>query len=226
MKQEDSNEHVFDNVHGNILCIQIFGSPITILMNDLSNGILPIPYGIQTHLYSDPFYPETFFYLFNVLKCILLTVPNCASLSVYFSYLNLLLGESFLHNLYTDSSFSLLERIHSHYFDKIYELQKNKTFTGPSNYTYDSSTDRLILNTVTESKLPVYLTKDLVPKDIVTNVPEIPKENISLPNLVELPKESIGGTRRKRQYKTKRYRTLSKRFKKNKTRRLHGSYIR
>jgi hypothetical protein len=37
-----------------------------------------------------------------------------------------------------------------------------------------------------------------------------------------------GGTRRKRQYKqkTKRYRTLSKRFKKNKTRRLHGAYIR
>jgi hypothetical protein len=39
---------------------------------------------------------------------------------------------------------------------------------------------------------------------------------------------AAGGTRRKRQYtqKTKRYRTLSKRFKKNKTRRLHRSYIR
>ena len=50
-----------------------------------------------------------------------------------------------------------------------------------------------------------------------------------LPDLIEIPERDMpGGTRRKRQYKhkTKRYRTLSKRFKKNKTRRLHRSYIR
>jgi hypothetical protein len=124
------DEMSFDNAYANILCIQIFGKHITIMIDDLSNGKLPIPYGIQNHLCHDPLYPETFTVTFNVLKCLTLALPQCISLVTYVSYLNLLVGESFLHNLYTDSSFTIVERIHDSFFQKMKRMQVNDRSGG------------------------------------------------------------------------------------------------
>jgi len=123
--EKDGDEMSFDNAYANILCIQIFGKPITIMINDLSDGKLPIPYGIQNHLCHDPFYPETFTVTFNVLKCLTLALPQCVSLVTYVSCVNLLVGESFLQNLYTDNSFNIVERIHDSFFHKMKRMEIN-----------------------------------------------------------------------------------------------------
>jgi len=275
----------FDNAYANILCIQIFGQPLTILINDLSNGKLPVPYGIQNHLCTDAFHPETFYVTFHVLKTILLTLPNCISLATYLSYLNLLLGESFLDNMYTDASFSLLSRIHPFFFDKIIELQEPIDVSGQGMFP-TALPDFLVIEPVSQDEVPTSTDQDEVPtstdQDVVPTssdqdevptstdpnvVPtssdqdEVPtstdpnvvptstdpneepsltdKGNLDLQKVppfpplppvdkpfLDQPGAAAGGTRRYRRYKSKTKRqTLNKRFKKNRTRRLHGLHV-
>jgi len=212
----ECDEMVFDNAYANILCIQIFGQPLTILINDLSKGKLPVPYGIQNHLCGDPFHPETFYVTFHVLKTILLTLPKCVSLATYLSYLNLLLGESFLHNMYTDASFSLNSRMHDSFFDKIIELQDQIDKSGPGMFTITALPDFLeVVDVDPEADVPNQSNID-VPK---TDYP-VDKRFSDQPGVPA----AAGGTRRYRK-KTKRQ-TLNKRFKRHRTRRLHGLYIR
>jgi hypothetical protein len=233
------DEMSFDNAYANILCIQIFGKHITIMINDLSIGKLPIPYGIQNHLCHDPFYPETFTVTFNVLKCLSLALPKCVSLVTYVSYLNLLVGESFLDNLYTDSSFSIVERIDNSFFHKMKRMEMNDRSgepyyvpTLPNLFTQPpaievTQDDLPPLEPLSTSPLPVSSTlpvSSFSPEDL-SHI-----EFASSPHKVSplKPAAASGGTKRNRKYKqkTKRNQTLSKRFKKNRTRRLHGLYIR
>jgi hypothetical protein len=229
----ECNLATFDNAYANILCIQIFGKPLTILINDLSNGKLPVPYGIQNHLCGDPFHPETFYVTFHVLKTILLTLPKCISLATYLSYLNLLLGESFLHNMYTDASFSLTSRMHDSFFDKIIELQ-DPIVDGPGMFLKLHALPDF-LDVESELPVPEPLPEPLpVPEPLPEPVPEplpepVPEPLPPLSTLKDDPRSVSnppgtpgGGTRRYRRYKqkTKRH-TLNKRFKKHRTRRLH-----
>ena len=240
------DEITFDNAYANILCIQLFGKHISIMIDELSHGKLPIPYGIQNHLCHDPFYPETFTVTFNVLKCLTLALPKCVSLVTYVAYLNLLVGESFLDNLYTDSSFSVVERIHDSFFHKMKRMEMNDRSGEPHVYT---------------GRLPNLFIQDMpTPEDLPPLEPPVSPSPLSpLPPLPVSPVPSpvspspvsplspdlsqvvvdtgmsplksaaaSGGTKRNRRYKqkTKRNQTLSKRFKKNRTRRLHGLYVR
>ena len=243
----ECNLTTFDNAYANILCIQIFGKPITILINDLSNGKLPVPYGIQNHLCGDPFHPETFYVTFHVLKTILLTLPKCVSLATYLSYLNLLLGESFLHNIYTDASFSLNSRMHDSFFDKIVELQDPIDMSGPGMFLTLSALPDFLevldvevapetnpgLAQVNPGLAQVNPGLAEVNPDLAQVNPDLAQVNPRLTNQATLylpvnkpfsdqPGSAAGGTRRYRRYKQKtRRQTLNKRFKKHRTRRLH-----
>ena len=230
------DEMSFDNAYANIVCIQIFGKHISIMIDDLSNGKLPIPYGIQNHLCHDPFYPETFTVTFNVLKCLTLALPKCVSLVTYLSYLNLLVGESFLDNLYTDSSFSVVERIHDSFFDKMKRMEINDR-SGPAHV--DSNK---LPNLFIQSSLPAVPLPDIPLEPAAPPLPDytdpLPSPGDLSPHLDSVsstevsgmsplkPGAASGGTRKRRYKQTKRNQTLSKRFKKNRTRRLHGLYVR
>jgi hypothetical protein len=50
---------------------------------------------------------------------------------------NLLVGESFLHNLYTDRSFSIVERIHDSFFDKMKRMEMDDR-SGEAYYLPDN----------------------------------------------------------------------------------------
>ena len=236
----ECNLTTFDNAYANILCIQIFGQPLTILINDLSNGKLPVPYGIQNHLCGDPFHPETFYVTFHVLKTILLTLPKCVSLATYLSYLNLLLGESFLHNMYTDASFSLLSRMHDSFFDKIVELQE-PIVEGPGMFTTLTALPDFLEDLDVDApdaeapgstdEVPVSQTEvpsSTDPDDLALQKLPVPGLPVDKPFLDQpgYPGAAAGGTRRYRRYKQKTKRqTLNKRFKKNRTSRLHGLHV-
>lgn len=216
------NYYDFDSIYADSFCIQLFGKNINELLNDLSKGKLTVPRGAFPNISSYPFHPYSLICILEVIRFLCLALPFASRLQFYFAGVLSYMGQSYSDNMNKIQIEAILTHLTKpdffQSFHKASSLSLAPRVPVASDAQPDSHPDShpdAEAEAQAESQRQAQAQADY---EAHTFNKEFPGSNrLNQP----------GGTRRKRQYtKTKRYRTLSKRFKKNKTRRLHGSYIR
>jgi hypothetical protein len=228
------NYYDFDSIYADSFCIQLFGKNVNELLDDLSKGKLTVPRGAFPNISSYPFHPYSLICILEVIRFLCLALPFASRLQFYFAGVLSYMGQSYSDNMneiqivailthLTEpdffQSFHKASALSMHFTPKVPEIQRQLQ-EQPQEQEQEQEQEQLQEQLQEQSHAQEQAQAQAqADYEAETFNKEFPDSNrLNQP----------GGTRRKRQYtqKTKRYRTLSKRFKKNKTRRLHGSYIR
>ena len=223
------NYYDFDSIYADSFCIQLFGKNVNELLNDLSKGKLTVPRGAFPNISSYPFHPYSLICILEVIRFLCLALPFASRLQFYFAGVLSYMGQSYSDNMNKIQIDAILTHLTQPEFFQSFHKASSLSLTPRVEAPADAPPD-----------VGVDAQPDVEAEQPFEGLESNQNENTRLkmkeygdlsrlgpfePDYTSLA--AAGGTRRKRQYtKTKRYRTLSKRFKKNKTRRLHRSYIR
>ena len=210
----------FDSTFADSFCIQLFGKNVNELLDDLSKGSLNVPRGAFPNISANPFDPVSLICILETVLFLCKGLPFATRLHVYFSGMLSFMGQTYDRNMdeiQTGEILSLLESGNFFYSFHAAARMYNERYGRLSKPDASEVTGEL----APEELAPV-------PPEELAPVPPAPTPE-SDPNTVatQLYKDKrgdYGGTRRYRK-KTKRQ-TLNKRFKKHRTRRLHGVYVR
>ena len=209
--------HDFDCVYADNFCVQIFGKNVNELLHDLSRGKLTVPRGVFPNICENPFDPYSLICILEVCRFFCLFLPFAGRLHFYFAGML-----SFMNQTYSENMVSIQAEQILSYMDH------------PDFFQCFHAAARMYNERLSETETP--LPEPPLPEPPLTepptqvNVPaglKIDPISVSSPPGTTPPGTPGGGTRRYRRYKSKTKRqTLNKRFKKNRTRRLHGLHVR
>jgi hypothetical protein len=214
--------HDFDCVYADNFCVQLFGKNVNELLDDLSKGTLTVPRGVFPNICENPFHPYSLICILEVCRFFCLFLPFAGRLHFYFAGVLSFMGQNYDRNMVeiqTDEIISLLE--HGDFFECFHAAARMYNERGVP----------------VEPVEPVETVEPVEPVEPVVEPvePELPPPiglKIDPTSVAHAPGTTPpgtpgGGTRRYRRYKSKTKRhTLNKRFKKHRTRRLHGLYVR
>ena len=218
--------HDFDCVYADHFCVQIFGKNVNELLHDLSKGNLTVPRGVFPNICNNPFDPYSLICILEVCRFFCLFLPFAGRLHFYFAGVLSFMSQTYDRNMVqiqTDEILSYLN--HPDFFQcfhaaaRMYERVHSESVEVPAEVPAEVPVE-----------VPAEVSAEVPVEGSVEGPagPPVPPD----PNSVAVPlyqkKEGdYGGTRRYRRYKqkTKRH-TLNKRFKKHRTRRLHGLHVR
>jgi hypothetical protein len=238
------NYHDFDSIYADSFCIQLFGKNVNELLDDLSKGKLTVPRGAFPNISSYPFHPYSLICILEVIRFLCLALPFASRLQFYFAGVLSYMGQSYSDNMNEIQINAILTHLTKPEFFQ--SFHKASALSKPLAPVAEAPADAPVGDAqpdapdveadVQQDSPDVEQAFEGLESDQHENTRLKMKEYGDLSRLGPFEPDdtslaapaAAGGTRRKRQYKqkTKRYRTLSKRFKKNKTRRLHRSYIR
>jgi hypothetical protein len=209
----------FDSIYGDSLCIQLFGKNVNELLNDLSKGKLTVPRGAFPNISSYPFHPYSLICTLEVIRFLCLALPFASRLQFYFAGILSYMGQSYSDNMNEIQIEAILSHLTKPEFFQSFHKASSLSL-APRAQTETQRQAQAQAGVEAEAQRQAerqaerQAQADYEAQTFNKNFPDSNKLN------------QPGGTRKRQYTKTKRYRTLSKRFKKNKTRRLHGSYIR
>lgn len=226
----------FDCVYADNFCVQLFGKNVNELLHDLSKGKLNVPRGAFPHICDNPFDPYSLICILEICRFFCLFLPFAGRLHFYFAGVLSFMSQEYSVNMVSIQAEQILSNMKDpKFFD---------CFHAAARMYHERSE--------TEAPAPEPVPAPPVPEAPVPEEPELPEPPVPEPEppeppvpapvLNELKVDPIsvshppgttppgtpgGGTRRYRRYKSKTKRhTLNKRFKKNRTRRLHALHVR
>lgn len=229
----------FDSTFADSFCIQLFGKNVNELLDDLSKGSLNVPRGAFPNISANPFDPVSLICILETVLFLCKGLPFATRLHVYFSGMLSFMGQTYDRNMdeiQTDEIISLLES--GNFFYSFHDAARiyNKRYGRLSNPERPDVSEKLGTD-LPESNpyAPVISEKlaiDLPRSELVKGDEFVDASSVSDIYKMENKRQAAengsatrdGGTRRCRK-KTRRQ-TLNKRFKKHRTRRLHGLRIR
>lgn len=212
--------HDFDCVYADNFCVQIFGKNVCELLDDLAKGKLTVPRGVFPNICDNPFNPYSLICILEVCRFFCLFLPFAGRLHFYFAGVLSFMNQTYDANMVsiqTDEILSYLK--HPDFFQCFHAAAE----------MYEGYESVPAPEVPVEPEPPEPPGPDLEPPP--APLAEVDPTSVSDP-IYKLENErraksgsplaDYGGTRRYRRYKqkTKRH-TLNKRFKRNRTRRLH-----
>lgn len=188
----------FDTLYADSFCIQVFGKSVNELLHDLSKGKLNIPRGVFPNICYNPFEPYSLICTLEFLRYLCLALPFAQRLHFYFAGILSFMGETYSVNMEEIQVDAILSKLEQPNFYASFD--KAAATATEANEAEAEATEANETTTEAEAA-EAMAAKDLPPP---------PDKRLGM----------SAGTRKRRK------RTLSKRLKKNKTKRLHGLYIR
>ena len=217
--------HDFDCVYADNFCVQIFGKNANELLDDLAKGKLTVPRGVFPNICDNPFDPYSLICILEVCRFFCLFLPFAGRLHFYFAGVLSFMNQTYDVNMVQIQTDEILDYLkHPEFFQCFHAAARMYT----EQYGRLSEPEEV----APALEAPEEVTPPLESPEELAPVPPAPPLLESDPNTVatQLYKDKrgdYGGTRRYRRYKQKTKRqTLNKRFKKHRTRRLHGVYVR
>ena len=229
--------HDFDCVYADNFCVQIFGKNVNELLHDLSRGKLTVPRGVFPNICENPFNPYSLICILEVCRFFCLFLPFAGRLHFYFAGVLSFMNQTYDANMVsiqTDEIISYLE--HPEFFDCFHKAARmyNERFgesSEPTDHEPEKPAPVFGISDVSAMGPDTLESPVVPPVPLESQVEQVPPPGPSSHDPAEDPRSvgtplyqkkhgDYGGTRRYRRKKPKRH-TLNKRFKRNRTRRLH-----
>ena len=224
--------HDFDCVYADNFCVQIFGKNVNELLDDLAKGKLTVPRGVFPNICENPFDPYSLICILEVCRFFCLFLPFAGRLQFYFAGVLSFMNQTYDVNMVQIQTDQILDYLNTPEFFQCFHAAARM---------YNERYNQDITPLVIDQPEPVQPEPDQpdqsdlpVPPNAFSSLrASEPLSKLNDPRSVSSPPGTTppgtpgGGTRRYRRYKQKTKRqTLNKRFKRHRTRRLHGSHVR
>jgi hypothetical protein len=225
----------FDSTFADSFCIQLFGKNVNELLDDLSKGSLNVPRGAFPNISANPFEPVSLICILETVLFLCKGLPFATRLHVYFAGVLSFMNQTYDRNMDVIQTDEILNYLKDpSFFQCFHEAARmyNERYgmlSAPEPEPAAESAPESAAESALEPPIPPE--PEPPEPELPALLPPIPLKidptSVSHPPGTTPPSTPGGGTRRYRRYKqkTKRH-TLNKRFKKNRTQRLHGLRVR